>query len=141
MNPTHLTTEYRIDPEGIDAISPRLSWQVQSDQRNRLQTAYQVLVADSEAALAADQGTLWDSGKTSSPSSLHIAYSGTPLTSRMRCWWKVRVWDNEDAPSAWSETARFSMGLLEKEDWQAQWIGYGAPEGVDFESAGAPPMD
>lgn len=59
----------------------------------------------------------------------------------MRCWWKVRVWDNEDAPSAWSETARFSMGLLEKEDWQAQWIGYGAPEGVDFESAGAPPMD
>lgn len=141
MNPTHLTTEYRIDPEGIDETAPRFSWQVESDQRNRLQTAYQVLVADSEEALAADQGTLWDSGKTASPATLHIAYAGTPLKSRMQCWWKVRVWDNEDAPSSWSEVARFSMGLLGQDDWQAQWIGFDAPGGPDFASAGAPAMD
>ena len=141
MNPIHLTTEYRLNPEGIGETTPRFSWNLQSEQRNRLQTAYQVLVADSEAALAADQGTLWDTGKTASASSLHIAYAGAPLKSRMQCWWKVRVWDNEDAPSTWSEPARFSMGLLEKEDWQAQWIGYDTPEGPDFESAGAPPMN
>lgn len=85
MNPIHLTTEYRLNPEGIGETTPRFSWNLQSEQRNRLQTAYQVLVADSEAALAADQGTLWDTGKTASASSLHIAYAGAPLKSRMQC--------------------------------------------------------
>lgn len=141
LNPVNLRTEYRVNPEGIGETMPRFSWNVSSEQRDRLQTAYQVLVADSEAALAADQGTLWDSGKTASSEMLHISYAGAPLKSRMQCWWKVRVWDNEDAPSAWSETARFSMGLLEETDWQAQWIGYTAPEGLDLETAGAPSMD
>lgn len=140
MTPAQLRTEYRVDPQGIGETAPRLSWILQSDQRNRLQTAYQVLVADSAAALEAGQGTLWDSGKVASAESLHIAYAGTPLKSRARCWWKVRVWDNEDAASDWSAPAQFSIGLLEKSDWQAQWIGHEQADSPDLDAAGAPPM-
>ncbi|MBC7418403.1 MAG: hypothetical protein H7325_09630, partial [Pedobacter sp.] len=33
--------------EGITQIHPRLSWQIQSNQRNVVQTAYQIIVATS----------------------------------------------------------------------------------------------
>jgi hypothetical protein len=32
------------------------------------------------------------------------------------------VWDGQDKPSAWSEPAFWSMGLLKPEDWKGQWI-------------------
>ena len=140
MTPVHLRTEYRVDPQGIGETIPRLSWALQSEGRNRLQSAYQVLAADSAAALEANQGTLWDSGKVTSGESLHIAYAGTPLQSRAQCWWKVRVWDNDDAVSDWSAPAQFSVGLLEKGDWQAQWIGHEHAASPDFDAAGVPPM-
>ncbi|MBS1655935.1 MAG: hypothetical protein JSU05_13875, partial [Bacteroidetes bacterium] len=39
---TNLLTENKTNPTGIDAISPRFSWQVQSNQRNTMQTAYEL---------------------------------------------------------------------------------------------------
>ncbi len=45
---SNLTCEYQINPLGIDVLQPRLSWQMQSDQRDACQTAYQILVATSE---------------------------------------------------------------------------------------------
>lgn len=41
----------------------------------------------------------------------------------MRCWWKVRVWDEQGRLSAWSEPAFWSLGLLNPGDWQGEWIG------------------
>jgi alpha-L-rhamnosidase len=41
----------------------------------------------------------------------------------MVCHWKVQVWDEQDAPSRWSEAAFWSVGLLHAEDWSASWIG------------------
>ncbi|MFA7691289.1 MAG: family 78 glycoside hydrolase catalytic domain [Candidatus Hydrogenedentales bacterium] len=141
MQPISLTTEYRINPEGIDVPSPRFSWMLEAEQRDRVQSAYQILCADSEAHLAQDEGNLWDSGQVDSSDSLHIPYEGVALGSRTLCWWKLRVWDNEGAVSAWSAPARFSVGLLEKEDWQAQWIGGSQEDLVDLEIAGAPNVD
>ncbi len=125
---THLSCEYFTDPQGIDAKAPQLSWQLESDQRGQKQTAYRLLVASSRQRLAKDEGDLWDSGKVESDQSRHVAYKGTPLHSRMECFWKVRTWDKDGTPSAWSEPAYWSMGLLEKEDWTAQWIG--SPDSV-----------
>ncbi len=49
---------------------------------------------------------------------------GAALESRKRYWWKVRIWDDRQQPSPWSEPAFWSMGLLQPADWrQAQWIG------------------
>ena len=41
----------------------------------------------------------------------------------MRVYWRVKVWDQDGQPSAWSEPATWSMGLLHPEDWKAKWIG------------------
>jgi alpha-L-rhamnosidase len=58
-----------------------------------------------------------------------VPYEGKPLTSGLWVWWKVRVWDDAGKPSAWSEPAFWSMGLLKAEDWKGKWIGFEGGEG------------
>ena len=119
---SHLTCEYRTNPLGIDVLQPRLSWRLESDQRGTRQTAYQILVAPNEADLNAGSSLVWDSGRIESDRSIHVPYNGQALTSGQRVYWKVRVWDeigrDIESPPTWWE-----MGLLERTDWQAQWIG------------------
>ena len=132
----NLRCEYLNNPLGIDVARPRLSWIIQekgqtSDVRGLRQTAYQVLVARSDALLKKDKGDLWDSGKVMSDQSIQVEYAGTSLASRMLCHWKVRVWtvlsgvegDQDEKVSAWSDCATWGMGLLRVEDWNAKWIG------------------
>lgn len=121
---SRLRCEYLKDPLGIDQNQPRLSWVLNSDRRGDRQTAYQILVASTPDHLARDQGDLWDSGKVVSEQSTLITYQGTPLSSNMRCYWKVRAWDMDGNPTPWSGSAKWSMGLLEPTGWQAQWIGW-----------------
>ena len=117
-----LRCEYLPNPLAVDAARPRLSWVLSSSARGARQCAYQILVASSRQKLAADQGDLWDSGKVLSDESIQIEYGGKSLASGVDCFWKVRSWDAADKPSAWSEPARWTMGLLKPEDWQASWI-------------------
>ena len=118
-----LRCEQRINPQGIDAPTPRLSWELQSDERGQRQSAYRVLVASSPQQLAADTADLWDSGKVASDQSIHVPYTGKPLASNQPCFWKVQVWDRDGSPTPWSESARWSMGLLNRADWHGQWLG------------------
>lgn len=122
LEPTALKCEYRVNPLGIDANPPRLSWILESSDRGQKQTAYRVLVASNEEKLKGNQGDLWDSKKISSDQSVHVVYAGHPLRSRMRCHWKTRVWDKDGKVSAWSQPALWSMGLLKRTDWKAKWI-------------------
>src|SRR5438876_507132 len=108
LTPTHLRCQYRVDPLGVDATAPRLSWEVHSPQRGQKQTAYRLLVASSPEILRADRGDLWDTGKVASDETLHIAYAGRPLTSGQVGHWKVKVWDKDGRESPWSEPARWS---------------------------------
>ncbi len=122
--PFHLRCESRINPQGIDALQPRLSWNSQANERAYEQSAYQILVASSLDKLRADEGDLWDSGKTASSLAIQIPYEGIALASFQPCWWKVRAWDQQDVPSPWSEPAHWSMGVLKEEEWQgARWVG------------------
>lgn len=118
LRPTTLRCDFRTNPEGIDDRHPRLSWMLEAVDpaaRDLKQSAYQIV--------AVSGGELWDSGEVNSSESQHVVYAGKPLTSRMRVSWKVRVWDQDGKPSAWSEPARWSMGLLEPSDWKGQWSG------------------
>ncbi|HEY7419724.1 MAG TPA: alpha-L-rhamnosidase N-terminal domain-containing protein, partial [Ktedonobacteraceae bacterium] len=123
MKPTQLKCEHRVNPLGIDVVSPRLSWVLESFLRGQRQSAYQILVAGCQEDLETEQHLLWDSGKVVSNRSINIVYEGVVLRSGMRCYWKVRVWDREDHPRAYSESAVWSMGLLDPADWSAEWIG------------------
>jgi len=119
---TGLKCEYKTNPLGMDVTQPRLSWQVLSSERGWLQSAYQIRVAQSPAALSQGAELLWDTGKVASPESVQRTYAGPGLQSGKRYYWQVRVWDAQDRPSTWSETAWWEMGLLTPSDWQTSWI-------------------
>lgn len=123
----NLRCEYLVNPLGIDATSPRLSWTITSERRGEKQTAYQVMVASTAKLLDAGQGDLWDIGKVISDETSQIVYAGKPLTSRQSCFWKVRVWDRDGKLGAWSSVAQWHMGLLSPSDWSAKWITAEAP--------------
>jgi alpha-L-rhamnosidase len=119
-----LTCEYLEDPQSVGTARPRLSWILASDRRGSRQTAHQVLVAENVEELGRGRGSLWDSGKVASAQSVLVEYRGVPLKSRMRCYWKVRVWDETGEASDWSAAASWAMGLLTMKDWTAKWIGF-----------------
>ncbi len=119
---TRLVCEYRMNPLGIDVQQPRLSWQMQTDRAGARQIAYQIRAATSLDHLNNERGDLWDSGKVGSDQSVLVAYAGSPLKSRQRVYWSVTVWD-ETGTAISSEPAWFEMGLLDVDDWQAEWIG------------------
>jgi alpha-L-rhamnosidase len=116
-----LRCEYETNPLGIDARAPRLSWQIRSDARGVVQSAYEVQVASDAKALAAGRAT-WDSGRVASAQSVHVPYAGPPLASSRRYFWRVRAWDGSGRATAWSAASWFEMGLLAPGDWKASWI-------------------
>jgi alpha-L-rhamnosidase len=126
LTPSNLRCEHLVNPLGIDAARPRLSWLPPFDP-----AAYQVVVTD-------DRGRkLWDTGKVKSAESLQIEYDGKPLAAAQRCTWKARVWDKSGRASARSEPAFWMMGLLQPADWKAGWIG--APVGAEWKEFESPP--
>lgn len=118
-----LTVENHVNPIGIDIAKPNLAWMLTSDGTNQAQTAYRILVSSTTEKLAADDGDLWDTGKTMSDKPFCNLYMGTPLISRQRVYWKVMVWDANDTASNWSQSAYWEAGLLTESDWQGKWIG------------------
>jgi hypothetical protein len=62
IHPSYLRCEYRVDPLGIDVVHPRLSWVLESDERDQAQTGYQILVATSVDKLSPADADLWNSG-------------------------------------------------------------------------------
>jgi alpha-L-rhamnosidase len=129
-----LRCESQTNPLGIDDPQPRLSWILHSDRRGTRQTAYQVLVASTRATLGMSRGDLWDSGKVVSAQSVLVTYRGTPLVSRGVYHWKVRVWDADGRPSAWSAPARWEMALVRPGDWKAIWLNDGKPNPASDEA-------
>jgi hypothetical protein len=125
LSVSNLKCESKIDPLGIEKPSPSLSWQLNSSERNILQGAYRVLVADDSSLLEKNIGNIWDSRKVNSGQSIQVSYKGQKLLTAETYFWKVMVWDNKNHVSAWSEISKWQMGLLSKSDWKnAQWIAY-----------------
>ena len=118
---SQLRCDYLDNPRGIDDVYPQLSWVLTSDQRGEKQMAYQIVVASSPDRLKTGAGDLWNSGKVVSDGS-QITYEGKSLATHQKCFWKVRAWDRDGRPSKWSQSASWSMGMLQPADWTAQWI-------------------
>ena len=121
----HPTCAAQAQPLGVQQAAPALSWEVSSDQRNVVQTAYRILVSDSQKALDQHVGTSWDSGKITARTSRQIPYAGRPLQAATTYYWQVQIFDNQGNTSAWSAPAQWQMGLLAPTDWHgARWIAY-----------------
>ena len=108
MQATNLKTNHLTQPLGIDTGTLFLSWQCAEGVR---QTAYEIEVT-------AGAKTLWASGKILS-SMMHTE-TPTPVPPKMQGQWRIRLWDENDQPGAWS-TASFETGLAQA-DWQGVWV-------------------
>jgi hypothetical protein len=87
---------------------PYLGWAVNSARPNTLQTAYRILVASSPDLLASDSADLWDSNRTESDRSTAVFYGGKPLQPSTIYYWKVKIWDNYDDESPFSQVKSFA---------------------------------
>ncbi|MCK4749710.1 MAG: family 78 glycoside hydrolase catalytic domain, partial [Bacteroidales bacterium] len=128
---SELKTEGLVNPIGIHVKVPRLSWIIESTQKGEKQTAYNILVASSKENLDKNIGDLWNSQKVKSEKSVSVSYGGDEPASGTEAFWKVKVWNAEGRESLWSPTGRWSVGLLNPDDWEARWIGLDKASGND----------
>jgi len=113
--PYRLQCEHLVNPLGIDARHPRLSWELQSNGRHIQQQAYQLTFsADPEG-----HQLLWRTRKNSAAQM--VSYTGPALQSFTTYYWKISLKDNH-GHTLTSATANFETGPLKLMDWQGDWI-------------------
>ena len=117
-----LRTEYVENPLGIDVRIPRLSWKLYALGRGVMQAGYRVQVAGGIDSFSRSEFLLWDSGEVRSERSVNVRYAGPDVESRRRYYWRVQAWSNDGRVSEWSPVAFWESGLLEDDDWAADWI-------------------
>ena len=126
-----LRCEHVADPLGVEKFTPLLSWELRSRRRGAQQRAVRILASSTLARLLADDGDVWDSGKSRSAHNQAPAEITGPVSGQ-RVHWKVMVWDENDEPSSWSQPAVFEFGILRPEDWAGEWIGAGDTEAAPY---------
>ncbi|TBN56436.1 alfa-L-rhamnosidase [Glaciihabitans arcticus] len=117
---TGLRANDLVNPLGITGQAPSLSWRSESTGRAVTQKSYEIRAASSVANL--ESNPVWDSGTVASDTQLNVAYKGPALESSTRYFWQVRVTDNRDNISAWSDAAWFETAFLSNAEWQGSWI-------------------
>jgi alpha-L-rhamnosidase len=122
QKPSFLRCEYLIEPLGVDASSPRLTWLLDDARHAAIQTAYRIIVSTDYDDIEAGIGNVWDTGKVQSDKML-VAYTGAPLQPRTIYYWQVRIWD-KDGIERTSQVAKFETGLMNT-TWNGDWISDG----------------
>jgi len=114
LAPAGLMCELMAHPEmaQITDRQPKFTWIVNSPVQGDRQTAHQILVASNPERIRQDEGDLWNSGRVESAQSVAVKYTGRPLESNTRYYWKVRTWNKDGRPSPYSKPQVFRTGAL-----------------------------
>jgi len=129
--PGNLRCEYLINPIGLDAPAPRLSWLLNDTRHGALQQAYRIIVGTDSSLVVKGHGSIWDSERIESDRML-VTYSGSSLKPFTRYFWSVQVWDKESVQSS-PAIASFETGMMKKENWKGSWIS--DVQGIDTRQA------
>jgi alpha-L-rhamnosidase len=119
--PVALKCENLVNPLGIDAATPRLSWRLDDKRNGASQTAYQVFVGVDSVAVSKGIGSIWQTTKINSPVQT-IIYTGKKLSPFTKYFWTLKVWDKKAKQSVLSKVAGFETGMMEMKNWQGSWI-------------------
>ena len=111
------------EPLAITDTKPVFSWTVQAASpalRAVRQSAYEIRVAAQSQDVVAGKALLWSSGRVPSgaTSSEASPYAGPALEPQAAYVWQVRVWDENNKPTQWSQPARWTQAPV----WRAKWI-------------------
>ncbi|MBU1564576.1 MAG: glycoside hydrolase family 78 protein [Proteobacteria bacterium] len=117
----NLRCEYLVNPIGIDAPKPRLTWLMIDDKRAAAQSAYELIVGTDSSKVGSGVGDKWTTGKVAS-SAMLVEYNGSPLEPFTRYFWSVKIWDATGIPSSVSVPASFETGKMKMENWRGTWI-------------------
>lgn len=115
-----LQCEYLVNPLGIDATSPRFTWQLADARQGAKQKAYQVLVNTDSLALSKGIANEWNTGQKNTSQTL-VSYQGKALQAFTKYFWRVKVWD-KDGQTTISDIATFETGMMNMSNWQGAWI-------------------
>ena len=118
--PGYLRCEYMVDPLGIDAEHPRLSWRLEDGREGAGQSAYAVVVGTDSSRLLKGQG-IYSTGRKFSGEQL-ITYTGPALKPFTRYYWKVDIWDKKGKKGVTAKVASFETGMMEMKSWRGAWI-------------------
>lgn len=119
--PYGLRCEHLVEPLGVAAHRPLLSWRLVSARRGDTPASYRVVLTEGGA-------TVWDSGEVADPAAVSARYPGE-LASRTRYHWQVTVTAEDGAANtagSWFETGN--------DTWTGAWITHD-PSEVDVVDA------
>ena len=106
--------------EGLVVVEscPRLGWAMESPENGTRQTAYEIEIRE-----AFTGRSVWNSGKVTSSQSQLVPTEGADicLNNPFNYSWRVRVWDETDTPSEWSQEAKFRLASDDLSS--GKWIG------------------
>jgi len=117
----HLQTEYLENPIGLDASSPRFTWQLNSTATSARQSAFELCVGTDPVAVSRGIGNNWQTTKQNSAVQL-LHYNGKPLQPFTKYYWSLRVWDKNNSMSHWTIPASFETGMMNPHNWKGAWI-------------------
>lgn len=113
---SELRFEHRREALGIGTAQPRLSWLIETEIEGWRQSGYEIELLDLDGRRR--DGT----EQVASDQSVLVPWPFTPLQSRQRLGVRVRVWGSDGQSSPWSKLSLVEAGLLQPDDWTAQYI-------------------
>jgi alpha-L-rhamnosidase len=131
--PYALKCDHLIMPIGVDSEHPRLSWKLNDNRQNAMQTAYQLTVATDSSSLLKNNTPFYTTGKVKGAKNL-INYAGQALEPFTKYYWKVEVWDKDGKPNSSIAISSFETGMMKMANWLGTWIS----DGIDINKLPAP---
>lgn len=111
-----LRCDNKNNPIGIDSKVVKISWQLESSNRNVKQLAYQLQVAKDREF----KTIVFDSQKVETDQSLYIPINSFSYSRETRYFYRVKAWDNHEEESSWSEVAFWETGLQGQDNWRRE---------------------
>ena len=120
FEPVNLTCEKIESPIMVTSSNPEFGWQIVSTENGKHQTAYEIEIYE---IANGKEILLSNTGKKISSQSHGVKYDDNSLLEPLEKYkWRVRVWDENDVPSEWSDKSSFRMAPSSV-FLNAKWIG------------------